>query len=206
MPAESEATKEATSRVREVVRAARYQLRELVAAFCERRVPAPRRVETEDSAYRVLFVCRGNICRSPTAVGVLREQLAASGLAQRISVESAGTHVGRPGRRPEPRARREAARHGLSIGDMSARQLTPRDLQAVDRVVVFDSENLADVQRLAREHGLNPRVGLLRSNPPTDIADPVARGTSQFAKMFDEVGIGCRELIPLLQAEIAERE
>ena len=77
--------------------------------------------------YRVLFFCMGNICRSPTAHGVLRERLLARGLHQRVAVDSAGTHAYHVGEPPDPRSQYHAQRRGYDLSDLRARQLAPAD-------------------------------------------------------------------------------
>ena len=93
------------------------------------------------AAVRVLMVCLGNICRSPTAQGVLEKLAAEAGLADRIQVDSAGTgdwHVGRP---PDERAQEHALRRGVDLSAQRARQLTPRDFVRFDLVLVMDAAN-----------------------------------------------------------------
>jgi protein-tyrosine phosphatase len=109
---------------------------------------------------RLLVVCLGNICRSPMAEGVLRARIDASPLKGRVLVDSAGTgdwHVGQP---PDQRAIDTAARHGVDIGGLRARQLRRADAEAFDWLLCADRENLADV--LARiPPASHPRASLL---------------------------------------------
>ena len=90
---------------------------------------------------RVLMVCMGNICRSPTAHGVLERKIADAGLADRIQVDSAGTHDYHVGRPPDERAQAHALRRGVNLSAQRARQLTRRDFADFDLVLVMDEAN-----------------------------------------------------------------
>ena len=96
----------------------------------------------ETTPIRVLFVCLGNICRSPTAHGVFRQRVEDAGLAHAIEIDSAGTgdwHVGKP---PDRRATAAARQRGVDIEDLRARRVRPNDLQTFDYVIAMDDENL----------------------------------------------------------------
>ena len=96
----------------------------------------------------VLFVCLGNICRSPTAEAVFAARVADAGLSGRIRIDSAGTgdwHLGRP---PDPRTRRAARARGYDLETLRARQVTPADFRAFDYILAMDNANLRDLQRL----------------------------------------------------------
>ena len=97
---------------------------------------------------RVLFVCLGNICRSPAAEGVLRAKLAAAGLEASVEVDSAGTGGWHAGELADPRMRAAALRRGVALTHR-ARQVQRADLDAFDEVLVMDDDNLANVRRLA---------------------------------------------------------
>lgn len=107
---------------------------------------------------RILFVCLGNICRSPTAHGVFRAIAAARGL--KVAVDSAGTgswHLGKP---PDPRAQAEALRRGYDISDLRARQAQATDFSRFDLILAMDMDNLAALERL-RPAGNETPVHLL---------------------------------------------
>lgn len=96
----------------------------------------------------VLFVCLGNICRSPTAEGVFRHLVAEAGLSQSIRTDSSGMgswHVGNP---PDERAQAAARRRGIEIGDLRARQTRPADFNTFDYIIAMDCQNMADLQAL----------------------------------------------------------
>ena len=105
---------------------------------------------------RVLMVCLGNICRSPTAEGVLRAKLEAAGLGARVQVDSAGTggwHVGDP---PDGRAQKHAAKRGYDLSRLRGRKVAEADFIEFDFLLAMDEANLADLERLA-PGGLDPR-------------------------------------------------
>ena len=95
---------------------------------------------------RVLFVCLGNICRSPTAHGVFRHLVDTRGLGDRIEVDSCGTAHWHTGEAPDPRSTEEAARRGYRLGDLRARQVQPDDFGRFDYILAMDLSNLADLQ------------------------------------------------------------
>jgi protein-tyrosine phosphatase len=125
---------------------------------------------------RILFVCMGNICRSPTAEGVMRRLLEEEGLADRVEIESAGTggwHVGEP---PDERATLAARRRGVTL-DGAARQVRPSDFRDFDLVIAMDRSNLRELLALAPEEDAAEKVRLLREFDPAssgdlDVPDP----------------------------------
>ena len=96
----------------------------------------------------VLFVCLGNICRSPTAEAVFRERVIAAGLEAHIRIDSAGTGDWHIGRAPDPRTREAAARRGYQMDTLRARQVSPQDFYEFDVVLAMDNTNLADLQAM----------------------------------------------------------
>jgi protein-tyrosine phosphatase len=90
---------------------------------------------------RILFVCMGNICRSPTAEGVFRAQVAAAGLSERILTDSAGTHGYHIGAPPDPRSIKAAEARGIDISDLRARMVRADDFQHFDLVLAMDAQN-----------------------------------------------------------------
>jgi protein-tyrosine phosphatase len=147
-----------------------------------------------DSIVRVLFVCLGNICRSPMAEGVFRHLVAQAGLADRIVADSAGTgawHVGEP---PHHGTRRVLCERGIDYSHQ-ARAVAPDDLTRFDYLIALDSENLADLRRLAR--GGHPKIARLLDYAPSartrDVPDPYYTGG--FDAVYDLVEQGCRGLL-----------
>jgi protein-tyrosine phosphatase len=97
---------------------------------------------------KVLFVCMGNICRSPTAEGVFRHLLREQGLEGRVEVDSAGTHGYHVGESPDPRTQRAAAARGYDLSDIRARKVAPEDLEYFDLVLAMDQNNMEVLRRM----------------------------------------------------------
>jgi protein-tyrosine phosphatase len=149
---------------------------------------------------RVCFVCLGNICRSPTAEGVMLALLAERGLSEQVSIDSAGTgayHVGEPA---DARSREAASRRGVVLASR-ARLFVAEDFDTFDYIVAMDSRNLAHLQRMAgsrSEH--RAKLSLLRSfhaaSGELDVPDPYYR--DNFDEVFDICRDGCVGLLELL--------
>ena len=148
-------------------------------------------------SYRILLVCLGNICRSPTAEAVLRARLMVHGLAGRVQVDSCGTgdwHVGKP---PDARATAAAARRGYDMSALRARQLRVSDFSNFDLVLAMDDQNLADIRRLA---GRNvTEIGKFLDFHPAargaDVPDPYYGGDEGFDRVLDLIEQGSDGLI-----------
>ena len=142
---------------------------------------------------RVLFVCLGNICRSPTAEGVMRDLVRREGLEDEIEVDSAGTggwHIGSP---PDERSTAAAAARDIVL-DGAARQVTSDDFEDFDLVVAMDRENLANLRRMAPDGEARDRVRLLRTDGG-DVPDPYYGGEDGFDHVLDLVEAECRVLL-----------
>ena len=139
---------------------------------------------------RLLIVCLGNICRSPMAEGALRARLPAAGLSNDILVDSAGTGAWHAGEPPDARTIATAARHGVDISDLRARQLRADDFTRFDWLLCADRNNLCDVSALAPVQGhartalLLPWAGL---SDPADIPDPYTGGVADFERVWQLV-------------------
>jgi protein-tyrosine phosphatase len=143
----------------------------------------------------VLFVCLGNICRSPLAEGAFRRETERLGLE--VEVDSAGTgdwHIGYP---PDPRAAAVAARNGIDISHLKARLVTAEDFRRFDHIVALDAKNLADLEAL-RPAGGKARLSLLldhvEGRQGQAVADPYYGEDSHFDTAWDEVSAGARGL------------
>jgi protein-tyrosine phosphatase len=153
---------------------------------------------------RILFVCMGNICRSPTAEGVMRRLLEDAGLDDRVEVESAGTggwHVGEP---PDERATLAARRRGITLSG-AAQQVTPGDFRRFDLLIALDRANLRELLALAPDEDAAEKVRLLREFDPAadgdlDVPDPYYGGDRGFETVLDMVEAACRGLIDELRA------
>lgn len=143
----------------------------------------------------VLFVCLGNICRSPLAEAAFRREAQRLGLD--VEIDSAGTgdwHIGYP---PDPRAAAVAARNGIDISHMKARLVTAGDFRRFDHIVALDSNNLNDLERLRPEGG-KARLSLLldhvEGRQGQAVADPYHGDDSHFDAAWDDVSAGAEAL------------
>jgi protein-tyrosine phosphatase len=149
----------------------------------------------------------GNICRSPTAEGVMRTLVAEAGLEDRVELDSAGTggwHAGEP---PDARAAEAAQRRGVTL-DGAARQIAPEDFDRFDLIVAMDRENLRGILVMAPDEAAAAKVRLLREFDPDaagdlDVPDPYYGGDRGFETVLDQVQAACRGLLGELRA--AER-
>ncbi|WP_175776834.1 low molecular weight protein-tyrosine-phosphatase [Burkholderia anthina] len=154
----------------------------------------------------ICFVCLGNICRSPTAEGVMRHQVDAAGLADRIAIDSAGTgdwHVGEP---PDTRAQAAAHTRGYDLSALRARQVSAADFERFDLLLAMDEANLAELhRRCPPQH--RDKVRLLMEFAPgtaeTEVADPYFGGAQGFEQVLDQVERACAGLLDTLKARTA---
>ncbi|HKJ93789.1 MAG TPA: low molecular weight protein-tyrosine-phosphatase [Longimicrobiales bacterium] len=152
----------------------------------------------------VLFICLGNICRSPLAASVFRRQVARAGLSDRFRVDSAGVsdyHTGEP---PDPRMQETAARHHVTLRG-SARQVKESDLQRADYVIAMDEENRAGLRSLSAARGGAP-VHLMRAFDPEtadepDVPDPYYGGPDGFEHVYEMIERSCRALLDHIREE-----
>ncbi len=148
---------------------------------------------------RLCFVCLGNICRSPTAEGIMRAIVRDAGLSARIDVESAGTGSWHLGERPDRRASTTAAARGVSL-DSRAQQFMPEDFDRFDYVLVVDERVRSEIQGLARTGAERRKVHLLRAFDPASpagaaVPDPYYGGQDGFDEVFDICDAACRGLL-----------
>lgn len=138
----------------------------------------------------VLFVCMGNICRSPTAEGVFVKRLEESGLAHLVAVDSAGTHAYHVGEPPDPRAQRSAASRGIDLSGLRARRAQPEDFSRFDYVLAMDRDNYLHLQGIcpAGEEG---KLNLFLSYAPQldvdEVPDPYYGGPTGFERVLDMI-------------------
>ncbi|MEM1042599.1 MAG: low molecular weight protein-tyrosine-phosphatase [Bacteroidota bacterium] len=148
---------------------------------------------------RVLFVCLGNICRSPLAEGYFRHLVQDEGLADRFEIDSAGTGPWHAGDPPDARMRSTARRRGISLEDLRGRQLERRDLQSFDHVFVMDKSNLHDTLALDPSGDHGTRVRLFREFDPEpgdyQVPDPYTGGQAGFERVYDIVERTSRALL-----------
>jgi protein-tyrosine phosphatase len=156
---------------------------------------------------RLLFVCMGNICRSPTAEAVMRAVIAREGLDGEVEIDSAGTgawHVGNP---PDERSTATAAARGITL-EGAARQVTAEDFETYDLLLAADAENVAGLRAVAPSEAAAEKIVLLRSYDPEavaagdlDVPDPYYGGPQGFEHVLDLVAAACEGLLKDLRAE-----
>jgi protein-tyrosine phosphatase len=137
---------------------------------------------------RVLFVCMGNICRSPLAQGVFENVLRREGFEGEVFVDSAGTgawHVGEP---PDERAQRSARLRGLDLSSQRARRISPEDCQNFDYILTMDEENYRMVASLCRGSAVvRPFLDFATDSPEREVPDPYYGGPEGFDHVLDLV-------------------
>jgi protein-tyrosine phosphatase len=154
----------------------------------------------------VLFVCLGNICRSPTAEGVFRARVAAAGLADRVQVDSAGTaawHIGKP---PDARSLRHAAERGIDLSTLRARQVTPTDFLQFDFLLAMDHANHEALLRMAPPTQRHKVSLLLEHAPATgvrEVPDPYYGGVDDFRAVLDLVEAAADGLLLKVRERLA---
>ena len=148
---------------------------------------------------RILFVCLGNICRSPAAEEIFRTQVARQALSDSIAADSAGTYSGHAGNLPDPRMRRAAARRGYELTHR-ARPLREADFERFDRIVVMDDNNYETAHRLAPSRELAGKIHRMtefcRHSPQWDhVPDPYYEGHEGFELVLDLLEDACEGLL-----------
>jgi protein-tyrosine phosphatase len=143
----------------------------------------------------VLFVCTGNICRSPTAEGVLRTLAAREGIE--LHIESAGIGRWHVGCAPDERAQHHAKGRGYDLSRQRARQVEPFDFERFDLILAMDRGHLRALQRMAPERH---RTKIRLFVPERDVPDPYYGGPEGFEEVLDLVEAACRDLLRELKA------
>lgn len=147
---------------------------------------------------RVLFVCMGNICRSPTAEGVFRKLIADENVDDRIETDSAGTHAYHIGEPPDERAQATARRRGIELDDLRARRVRREDFEHFDYVLAMDRDNYAILEELCPA-GHEDRLYLFLEFAPAlgrrEVPDPYYGGPRGFEDVFDMVEQAARGLL-----------
>ena len=153
----------------------------------------------------VLFCCMGNICRSPTAEGVLRRQVIAAGLDNRVRIDSAGTHDYHVGHAPDPRTRAAAAARGYDLGALRARLVTVQDFAEFDYMLAMDNSNLAELRRMAPP-AYRSKPELLMEfgvrHAVIEVPDPYYGGAQGFEQVLDMAEDACAGLLVAIKKEL----
>lgn len=171
-------------------------------------VPGPDTHEAEDRRYGVLFVCTGNICRSPTAEVVLRRKLEEAGLADRVRVASAGTHgTWHAEQPPDARAIAHALRRGYDLSPLRARALVPADFERHDLILAMDEDNFAILARRC-DPSLHARLGRLAAHgkrfAEAEIADPYFGPPAGFDRVLDLIEDSCDGVLEYLRSRLPQ--
>jgi low molecular weight protein-tyrosine phosphatase len=137
---------------------------------------------------RILFVCMGNICRSPTAEGVFRRALQQHARELQVEIDSAGTHEYHVGSAPDRRAIAAAARRGIDLSALRARHVSDADFEQFDLILAMDEENLQELRRRARSE-YHQRIRLMMEFAPSalsrNVPDPYYGGLEGFEEVLD---------------------
>ena len=160
---------------------------------------------TATAPLRVLMVCMGNICRSPTAHGVMEKKVADAGLAQRIQIDSAGTHDYHVGAPPDLRSQAHAAKRGYDLSAQRARHLVRRDFADFDLVLVMDSQNARAAAALCppgQAHKLARLTDYCTRHTAREVPDPYYGGDAGFEGVLDLVEDACDGLLAKLAASL----
>ncbi len=152
---------------------------------------------------QILMVCMGNICRSPTAEGVLRAKVAQAGLAKQVLIDSAGTHNYHPGSPPDERSAEHALRRAYDLSKLRARQVHADDYADFDLILAMDWDNLALLQvDCPAQHAIKLKLLMEFANPSADLGavvpDPYHGGAEGFEQVLDLIESACDGLVEQL--------
>ena len=146
----------------------------------------------------VLFVCMGNICRSPTAEGVFSRLVEEQGLIDKIGIDSAGTHAYHTGEAPDSRAQQSALKRGIDISHLRARKASAKDFERFDYVIAMDYDNLSHLESICPEEHNEKLVLFLEYGSQSDVKevpDPYYGGPLGFERVLDLVEDASRGLL-----------
>lgn len=153
---------------------------------------------------KVLFVCLGNICRSPTAEGIFRHYVEQAGLSDKITIDSAGTADWHIGKSPDPRTVAAAAKRGYKLSGLRGRQVQPEDFSQFDLVLAMDKSNLINLQAIQPVDGeaelalYLPRFGI----SPDEVPDPYYGGDDGFELVLDMLEQASQALLDEIKASL----
>lgn len=157
--------------------------------------------------FKLLFVCLGNICRSPAAEGAMRRVIEDAGLADRVHIDSAGTAGWHTGKRADDRMRAAALSRGLDLTSL-ARQVAPADLADFDLILVMDRSNYSDVRSLDRQgqhlHKVRLFCEFCTRHEETEVPDPYYGGPEGFENVLDLLEDGCEGVLQHIRQHLAK--
>ncbi|MCA1925522.1 MAG: low molecular weight phosphotyrosine protein phosphatase [Thiobacillus sp.] len=149
-------------------------------------------------AVKVLFVCMGNICRSPMAEGMFRKAVRDAGLEGQIETDSAGTHAYHVGSPPDPRAQAATRQRGVDIGGLRGRKVEDADFERFDYILAMDGDNMDRLMRRApprHQHKVRRLLSFSRKYPNLDVVDPYYGGPQGFEENLDMIQDAVQGLI-----------
>jgi protein-tyrosine phosphatase len=165
-------------------------------------------VDTKNTKIGVLFVCMGNICRSPTAEAVFRHYVENAGLSEHIQIDSAGTHDYHIGDAPDLRTRRAAQQRGYEMSGLLGRQVGAEDFSRFDYVLAMDQSNLATLRRLAPpdcKAAVQLFLEYARHHAEREVPDPYYGGADGFERVLDMVEDAAEGLLQHIRQRHFER-
>jgi protein-tyrosine phosphatase len=154
---------------------------------------------------KILFVCMGNICRSPSAEGFFTRVLEQSPIAGQVTVDSAGTHGYHVGQSPDDRAADTAKQFGVDISRLRSRKVTLEDFEHFDLIVAMDRDNLADLRAMQPEHSSARLVLMMDYHPdryPGEVPDPYYGGMGGFRYMCQLLDAATRGLLEEVEGQL----
>ena len=159
-------------------------------------------METVSEKYKVLFICLGNICRSPAAQAIFEHYIREAGLSDKIEADSAGIYGGHRGNPPDRRMRTAALYRGFAVTHI-ARQVSAMDFLDFDMIVAMDDQNYEDLMHLAPSveatHKIRRMADFLTTHRISYIPDPYYMGVEGFSHVLDLLEEGCRNLLDMIQ-------
>lgn len=156
---------------------------------------------------KVLFVCMGNICRSPTAEGVFRQMVKDAQLDHEISVDSAGTHAYHLGNHPDPRATAAAAKRGYDISNLVSRQVTVEDFRDSDVILAMDWDNMSLLQQQCPrqyQHKIQLMMRYATEHDEATVPDPYYGGPDGFDTVLNYIEDSCTGLLEVLRKRVLQ--
>lgn len=159
-------------------------------------------------AFKILMVCMGNICRSPTAEAVFRQKVREAGLEKHVQVTSAGTHGFHAGEACDARAVRAARKRGYDLTEVVARQITKEDFVTHDLVLAMDWENHAWLQQIAPRqfhHKIKLLMSFATEHESAVVPDPYYGGADGFETVLDYVEDACINLVDFVRRRMAQK-